>query len=679
MTHKERAKALVAQMTLAEKCAQLRHEAPAIERLGIPAYNWWNEGLHGVARSGVATVFPQAIAMAASFDDSLLKTVADAISDEARAKYNQYKAFGDTGYYQGLTYWSPNINIFRDPRWGRGHETYGEDPYLTGRMGTAFVRGLQGDDPKYRKLDATLKHYAVHSGPEPDRHTFDARVSKKDMYETYLAAFRTCVRDADPSSVMGSYNRVNGVPACASKELLQDILREEFGFNGYVVSDCGAINDIHAHHHYTKNAMESAAAAVKAGCELNCGGAYAALVAAVAAGLIDEETITAAAERLFEARFRLGMFDDDCPYDSIDYDVVDCPAHRELNRKMAREGVVLLKNNGILPLANDGSLKIAVIGPNADEKSVLLGNYNGTPFDYTTIFAGLKKKAAGKLYYAFGCDHVREENPQSCAEHPMREAIIAARHADVVVMCMGLTPGMEGEEGDSYNFTVGGDKPGISLPDVQNKLLEAIRAEGKPIIWVNVSGSAIDLRLQDACCDAVIQQFYGGAEMGDVLAEILFGETNPSGRLPVTFYRSNEDLPAFNDYAMEGHTYRYFRGEALYPFGYGLSYTEFAYGETLTEQNENGYTVRCTVKNIGGRTGDAVAQIYYRQLTAAEDAPIRQLCGFERISLEPGEEKEVVFTLSREEVYMVNNNGEYIPCEAEFSVQSDSEKAFSDR
>ena len=461
MDHRQRAKELVAKMTLAEKCAQMRYDAPAIERLGVKAYNWWNECLHGVGRSGTATVFPQAIGMAASFNTDLVYEVATAISDEARAKYNEYKKFGSTLIYQGLTFWSPNINIFRDPRWGRGHETYGEDPLLTGKMGVAFVKGLQGDDPKYRKVDATLKHYAVHSGPESERHSFNAIVSEEDLRETYLWAFKYCIDHASPSAVMGSYNRINGEPACGSKTYLKETLYGKFGFKGYVVSDCGAICDFDQHHKVTETPVDSAALAVNNGCTLNCGETYKWLKAAVAAGKVSEETITEAVERLFEARFRLGMFDDDCLYDQVPYEVVDCDKHRELNRRMARESIVLLKNDGILPLKNPG--KIAVIGPNADDKSVLLGNYEGTPARYTTILRGIQDAAPGKVYYARGC-HVYNDEIYSWQEKPLREAIIAAQKSDVVILCMGLNPTMEGEEGDAYNGALGGDKADLELP-----------------------------------------------------------------------------------------------------------------------------------------------------------------------------------------------------------------------
>ncbi len=600
-----RAKELVSKMTLAEKISQLCYTAPAIERLGVPEYNWWNESLHGVARSGCATVFPQAISMAASFDTVLMNRVATAISDEQRAKYNQYKQFGSTKIYEGLTCWSPNINIFRDPRWGRGHETYGEDPYLTAEMAIAFVKGLQeGNDPKYRKCDATLKHYAVHSGPESKRHSFDAQVNEKDLYETYLYAFRRVIEKADPSAVMGAYNRTNGEACCASETLLRKILREEFGFQGYVVSDCGAICDIDKNHHITETRAESAALAVNNGCELNCGDAYPYLQAAVAAGLITEETITKAVEMLFTARFRLGMFDDDCVYDDIPFSVVECKEHRELNRKMASETMVLLKNNGILPLSDMQGKTIAVIGPNADATDVLLGNYNGIPSRYTTLLRGIQDAAdtvGADVVYAKGC-HIFENYDSTMGhgwgQNAVRDAIIAVRQADVVIMCMGLNPSMEGEEGDAYNGASSGDKTTLDLPDVQKELIKAVLAEDVPTVFVNVSGSAINLTEADENCDAVVQCFYPGAEGGNALADILFGKVSPSGRLPVTFYHSVDELPDFEDYSMENRTYRYFSGTPLYPFGYGLSYadiTEQWDGDNCTLYNrsnfESGYTV----------------------------------------------------------------------------------------
>lgn len=569
MTFLERARELVSKMTIEEKMAQMRYDAPAIERLGVPAYNWWNECLHGVARQGVATVFPQAIGLASSYNTDLMFEVATAISDEARAKYNEFKKFGSTELYQGLTFWSPNINIFRDPRWGRGHETYGEDPLLTGKMGTAFIKGLQGEG-KYRKLDATIKHYAVHSGPEYERHGFDAIVSKKDLYETYLSAFKYCIDNADPSAVMGAYNRVNGEACCGSKTLLKDILYGEFGFKGYVVSDCGAIRDIHAGHHITSCEAESVALALNNGCQLNCGDAYLSLHEAYEMDLITEETITEAVTKLFEARFRLGMFDDDCEYDNISYDVVECDKHTALNRKMAQESIVLLKNNGILPLSKDVKT-IAVIGPNADDVRTLTANYNGTPSRYFTPLRALQDSFDGRVLYAVGC-HPYDENSGNWCGNPVREAIIMAEKADVVIMCLGLNPSMEGEEGDSFNGDVAGDKNDILLPPSQRILYDKVMALGKPTVFVNISGSCVSLVDQDERCDAVIQCFYPGAQGGNALADVILGKVSPSGRLPVTFYRSCDDLPPFRDYSMENRTYKFFEGDPLYPFGHGLTY-----------------------------------------------------------------------------------------------------------
>ncbi len=624
MDFKQRAKDLVSKMTFAEKMAQLKYDAPAIERLGVPAYNWWNECLHGVARSGKATVFPQAIGMAASFNTSLMYSVASAISDEARAKYNEYKKFGETEIYQGLTMWSPNINIFRDPRWGRGHETYGEDPYLTGEMGVAFVRGLQGEG-KYRKVDATLKHYAVHSGPESERHWFNATVNEKDLYETYLWAFKYCIDNAHPSAVMGAYNRTNGEPCCASETLLGKILYGEFGFDGYVVSDCGAICDINKNHKVTNNEAESAALAVKNGCQLNCGSAYRHLKTAASLGLIDEETVTKAAEKLFEARFRLGMFDDDCEYDNIPYDIVESDEHIALSRTMAEESIVLLKNDGILPL--DKNIRVAVIGPNADDKAVLLGNYNGTPSKYTTILRGIQDVCQGKVTYAKGC-HLYQDTVHEWAEHTMNEAIIDAKMADVVVLVMGLHPSLEGEEGDSYNGDMSGDKRDLELPKSQKILYEEIKKLGKPIVFVNVSGSCVNLSDQDKNANAVVQCFYPGAEGGLALANVLFGNVSPSGRLPVTFYKSVEDLPEFEDYSMENRTYKFFKGEVVYPFGHGLTYSDVV--EDWLDEN----TVQIT-NNGNFDTMYSVLKFEY--------IPHKNLCAFKKVFLKKNTTVKVSF------------------------------------
>ena len=618
---KERAKELVSKMTLAEKIAQMQHDAPAIERLGIPAYNWWNEALHGVARSGTATVFPQAIAMAASFNEDLMYKVAEDISNEVRAKYNGYKSFGSTKIYQGLTCWAPNINIFRDPRWGRGHETYGEDPYLAGVLGTAFVKGMQGDG-KYRKTDATLKHFAVHSGPEGIRHSFNSVVSEKDLRETYLWAFKYCIDNAEPAAVMGAYNRLNGEPCCGSKTLLQDILCDEWGFDGYIVSDCGAVCDFHTHHRVTEDAAESAALAVNNGCIMNCGAEYAYLIAAIARGLVSEETITKAVEKLFEARFRLGMFDDDCEYNDIPLDVIDCKEHMETNLKMAQESVVLLKNDGILPLK--GTEHIAVIGPNADDVSVLLGNYNGTPSRYSTILKGIQDKASGHITYAKGCDISNSNSPHI----PFEEAIIAARNADVVILCMGLNTLLEGEAGDAYNADYSGDKRDLELPPCQMRLYDAVIAQGKPTVFFNVTGSCTNLSRQDKECNAVLQVFYSGAMGGEAVADILFGNVSPSGRLPVTFYESIDDLPPFEDYSMENRTYKFFKGKPVYEFGYGLTYSN------ITENWIDDKTVEIENK---GYIDTAYSVLRYEYI------PHKNLCGFKKIFLKAGEKEKYIF------------------------------------
>ncbi len=625
MNFKERAKEIVSKMTIEEKMAQMRYDAPAIERLGIPAYNWWNECLHGVARQGCATVFPQAIGMAASYNTELMYKVATAISDEARAKYNEFKKFGNTELYQGLTFWSPNINIFRDPRWGRGHETYGEDPLLTGKMASAFIKGLQGEG-KYRKLDATIKHYAVHSGPEYERHGFDAIVDKKDLYETYLWAFKYCIDNAHPSAVMGAYNRVNGEACCASKTLLKDILYGEFGFDGYVVSDCGAINDIHQNHKVTTKASESCALAVNNGCQLNCGDAYLSLYEAYEEDLISEETITEAVERLFEARFRLGMFDDDCEYDKIPYDVVECDEHRALNRQMARESIVLLKNNGILPLSKDVKT-IAVIGPNSDDARVLKGNYNGTPSRYTTLLKGIQDGFDGRVLFAQGC-HPYDGNSGNWSGTPVREALIIAQKADVVIMCMGLNPSLEGEEGDTFNGDVAGDKKDIMLPPSQLNLYNEVIKLGKPTVFVNVSGSCISLSDQDEKCDAVLQCFYPGAEGGNALCDILFGKYSPSARLPVTFYKDTEDLPPFRDYSMKNRTYKFFEGTPVYPFGYGLTYADIK--ENWISENE------VEISNNGGMDTDYAVLKF-------EHVPHKSLVDFKKIHIKVGEKITVKF------------------------------------
>lgn len=576
---------LVSKMTVEEKLSQMNYDAPAIERLGIPAYNWWSECLHGAARNGTATVFPQSIGLAATFNKEGMRRVASAISDEIRAKYNENKKQGYTEIYQGITTCSPNINLFRDPRWGRGQETYGEDPVLTGMMAAEYVKGLQGEG-KYRKVDATLKHYAVHSGPEADRRGFNVDIGDEEMFDTYLYAFEYCIKNADPSAVMCAYNAVNGSPCVASKALLSDILRKRFGFEGYVESDANGVEYLNKYHKTTKTARESAALAAKSGCDLCIGDAYRELPAAYREGLISEQEIDAAVIRLFTARFRLGMFAKDCEYDRIPFEVIDCEAHQALNLETARESIVLLKNDGILPLKKE--TKLAVIGPSAIDEAPLYGNYCGRASETVTLLRGIKEKCKSVLY-AKGCEYINEPRPYE--ERTESEAISVASRADVIVLCMGISPAMEGEEVDGDYGTEGGDKRSIEIPAVQRRLFEKISALGKPMIFVSVSGSCLALAEQDEKCAAVLQCFYPGALGGRALADILFGEYSPSGRLPVTFYGSDADLPDFRDYSMKNRTYRFFEGKPVYPFGHGLTYSD------IEEKWESECTV--TVENRG--------------------------------------------------------------------------------
>ncbi len=671
---------LLSRLTLEEKVSQTLFAAPAIERLGIPPYNWWNECLHGVARAGVATVFPQAIGLAAAWDVELISQVATVISDEARAKYHEALRHGLHAQYYGLTYWSPNINIFRDPRWGRGQETYGEDPYLTSRLGVAFVKGLQGDDPDYLKLVATPKHFAVHSGPEMDRHQFDAQVDLHDLWETYLPAFEACVKEGQAASIMGAYNRTNGEACCASPTLLEDILRSEWEFPGFVVSDCGAIDDIYRTHHLAASAAEAAAAAVQAGCDLNCGFTYTALTDAVRSGLIDEQTITRSVRRLFQARFRLGMFDppEKVTYAQIPPDVIDSPAHRQLALQAARESIVLLKNQGdLLPLKRQIKT-LAVIGPNADNPQVLLGNYFGTPSRSVTFLEGIRTIVGRQmtLLSSPGCLLVEDGSTSSLSL--VQEALELARQAEAVVFVGGLSQLLEGEEGQEEGAGAGrrskGDRTDLNLPGVQQKLLEAISATGVPVVLVLVNGSALSIGWAREHIPAILEAWYPGEEGGTALAEVLFGEYNPGGRLPVTFYASVHDLPPFDDYCVEGRTYRYFHGEPLFPFGYGLSYTHFEYQDLQLSRKRlstgEPLTVSVTVRNSGDRSGDEVVQLYLENLTAPPPTPIRQLAGFDRIHLEPGEARTVQFMVSPSQMARVNSQGEreLTPTEFEISV-----------
>lgn len=662
----QRVNDLVSQMTLEEKVSQLGNNSPAIPRLGVPAYNWWNEGLHGVARAGNATVFPQAIAMAATFDTPLMHSVADVISTEFRAKYTTFlHPDGSADWYKGLTAWSPNINIFRDPRWGRGQETYGEDPYLTSRMGVAFVTGLQGNDPKYIKVVATPKHFAVHSGPESTRHTVDVKASRHDMEDTYLPAFRATVMEGKAESVMCAYNSLNGQPACANSMLLQEHLRKDWDFRGYVVSDCGAATDVFGpqYHHYTATPAEGIADAFSTGMDVICGdyrnhmtAEPEATIAAVHQGLLPEPDVDRALRRLFTARFKLGMFDPkaDDPYSKITSADNDTGAHRLLALQMAREAMVLLKNeNGFLPLKTVPK-NIAVIGPDADDLDALVGNYNGTPSQPVTVLTGIRKRYPdSKVVYVRGTELVAP-----AANNGADQAVEAARNADLVVVVEGLSPRIEGEEmkvnADGFS---GGDRTSLNMPAPQEQLLEKVFAVGKPTVLVLMNGSAMSINWADEHLPAIIEAWYPGEEGGTAVAGLLAGDFSPAGRLPVTFYKSVDQLPAFDDYSMSKRTYRYFDGEPLYPFGYGLSFTNFAYSDPSAVVAPNGDAmVTVTVANTGTMPGDEVVQLY---LTHPEvpGAAIRALKGFQRVHLDQGQKQQVTFTLHDRDLSTVDPDG----------------------
>lgn len=800
----ERVSLLVSEMTLEEKIGQMLYNAPAIPRLGVPEYNWWNECLHGVARAGYATVFPQSITIAGSWDKELMHRVATVISDEARAKHHEFVRRGKSGIYQGLTFWSPNINIFRDPRWGRGHETYGEDPYLTGNMGAEFVKGLQGDHPDYLKVVATAKHYAVHSGPEPLRHVFNANVSDRDLYETYLPAFRALVVDGKAHSVMCAYNQFRGDPACANPTLYK-ILREDWGFNGYIVTDCWAISDFFTFQNYSKDAAEASAVAVNVGTDLNCGVSYAKLGDAIKRGLTDEDAIDVAVSRLFEARFRLGMFDplEKVPYAQIPFSVNASDKHNTLAREAAQKSMILLKNeNNILPLSRDVKT-IAVIGPNADNWEALLGNYNGIPKNPVTVLQGLKNKLEPRTRILFAegshlADEVHNLHPipsvyfqtddgrqgikgeyfanaelkgepafiriddnidfyweshspapelpdddfgirwtgylvppvtgtyhigswgmptltvwiegekiltQNSEHHAFhnekamnleagkkykvvyeyrnwygdgdarllwalpnpdmqQQALEVARQADVVVLVLGLSQRLEGEEMPiKVDGFEGGDRTHLNLPRVQEELMKAIKSTGKPTVLVLLNGSALSVNYAAENMDAILSAGYPGQEGGNAVADVLMGDYNPAGRLPVTYYKSVDQLPPFNDYDMKERTYRYFTGQPLYPFGYGLSYTTFAYSELKVPQTVvAGQPVMISVKitNTGQRAGEEVVQLYLTDEKTSTPRPIRQLEGFERIMLRPGESKVVEFNLDPRQLSIINNKNQRV-------------------
>ncbi|PIE34703.1 glycosyl hydrolase [candidate division KSB3 bacterium] len=658
---------LISRMTLEEKASQMLHEAKAVERLGIPEYNWWNECLHGVARAGRATVFPQAIGMAASFDVDLLFRVASVISDEARAKYHAAVAVGNRGQYKGLTFWTPNVNIFRDPRWGRGQETYGEDPFLTGELGVAFVKGLQGDHPKYMKTAACAKHFAVHSGPEADRHHFDAVVSQKDLHETYLPAFKALI-DADVEGVMGAYNRTLGEPCCGSQLLLVDILREAWNFKGYVVSDCWAVRDFHEHHNVTSSPEESVALAVNKGCDVNCGCTYEFLVKAVEEGLLDESTVDKSLTRLFTTRFKLGMFDpqDDVPYSKIPLDVVNCESHRTLAREAAVKSMVLLKNeNNLLPI-EPGNKKLLLIGPDSSSISALLGNYYGVSDTLVTVLEGIvgKLDEGISIEYRTGCQ-LKDQSPDE-----KNWAFHEAESADIVIAVFGLDPSLEGEEGDAIASDETGDRSDICLPRGQEEFLKQIKACGTPVVLVLAGGSPI--AFPEDIADAILFMWYPGEEGGNAVADVLFGDVSPSGKLPLTFPKSIEQLLPYDDYSMAGRTYRYATEEPLFPFGFGLSYAKFSY-DSIQSSSANiakgeSLTVTVKVSNTGNREAEEVVQLYLSDIEASVTVPFYSLKGFQRIALKPGGSQTVTFDVTPEMMQLIGNDGQAVIEPGEFKV-----------
>lgn len=677
----ERVNDLVGRMAVEEKVSQMGSVAPAIERLDIPEYNWWNEGLHGVARAGLATVFPQGIGLASTWNTDLIYRMAEVISDECRAKHHAAVRQGVRDLYTGLTLWCPNVNIFRDPRWGRGQETYGEDPYLTARLAVRYIKGLQGDDPRYLKTVATPKHFAVHSGPEDKRHYFNAEVSQRDLHMTYLPAFKASIVEAKAYSIMGAYNRVNGEACCASPTLLQKILRDTWGFEGFVVSDCGAVDDISSNHMLVKTPAEAAALAVKNGCDLECGCTYGIpcdygqLGEAVEQGLLTEADLDRSVKRLFMARFRLGMFDSDeqVPYAQIPFSVIDSPEHRELALEVARQSLVLLKNqDDRLPLDRNTLKSVAVIGPNADETLVLFGNYMGTPAEPVSVLAGIRALLEPEIQvnYARGSELIGYD------QNGFAGAIKAAQQSDIAVVVLGLSQLLEGEQEMEEGLPAGerskGDRGGLDLPVVQEQLLEAIHATGTPIILVLINGSAVAVNWADEHVPAILEAWYPGQAGGAAIAEALFGLTNPGGRLPVTFYRADSDLPPIEDYSMEQRTYRYFTGQPLYAFGHGLSYTTFTYRNLhITPGNVklgDSISVQVEVENTGKRLGDEVVQLYVQDVEASVLVPQLQLQGFTRLRLKPGEKRTIQFTLTPEQLSFVDDAGTWVLEPGEFKV-----------
>jgi len=641
LTASERAADVVSRLTLEEKVSQMLNKTPAIERLGIPPYDWWNECLHGVARTEyLVTVYPQAIAMAAGWDKDAIKLMGDYTSEEGRAIYNTSSAKGDYRIYHGLTYWTPNINIFRDPRWGRGQETYGEDPFLTASLGQYFVEGLQGNDPEYLKAAACAKHFAVHSGPESNRHIFDVSVTSYDLWDTYLPAFQTLVKDAGVAGVMCAYNAYEGQPCCGSDKLMIDILRNDWGFTGYVTSDCGAIDNFYRTHKTHPDAPSAAADAVFHGTDIDCGNrAYRGLVDAVHEGKITEEQIDVSLKRLFEIRFRLGLFDEETPFSKIDSTTLRKETHTAHALKMAQQSIVLLKNDGVLPLNKEALKKVAIVGPNTDNPEVQLGNYNGFPEKSYTPLDGLKAKLPGvEIIYEPGCSYASDTLDGKKVNY--QAVATRVKDADVIIFAGGISPRLEGEEMRvSEPGFFGGDRTTILLPKVQTEMMKALKATGKPVVFVMMTGSAIATPWESDNINAIVNAWYDGEYAGVAIADVLFGDYNPSGHLPVTFYAADSDLPDFEDYAMTNRTYKYFTGKTLYPFGYGLSYTNFAYEwlEKPAESYSADGTIKfaLNVKNTGECDGDVVSQVYVRYPTG-KNLPLKELRAFDRKTIAHG-------------------------------------------
>lgn len=653
LSAEQRTDDLLQRLTLEEKVSLMQNASPAIPRLGIKPYEWWSEALHGIARAGRATVFPQSIGMAASFDDVLLYEVFNAVSDEARAKNRNFNEKGQYDRYKGLTVWTPNINIFRDPRWGRGQETYGEDPYLTGRMGIAVVRGLQGpEDAKYNKLHACAKHYAVHSGPEWNRHNFNAEnIDPRDLWETYLPAFKDLVQKAGVKEVMCAYNRFEGDPCCGSKRLLTQILRNEWGYKGIVVSDCGAIGDFYQPHHHNTHpdAAHASVDAVLSGTDLECGDNYKSITEAAKQGLISEEKINTSVRRLLKARFELGEMNPTHPWAEIPYSVVDCPKHKELALKIAHESLVLLQNkDNLLPL--NRQMKVAVIGPNANDSVMQWGNYNGFPSHTVTLLEGIRAKLPqAQIIYEPICGltdaiHSKDITAQKSV---LNEQVLMdkVKDADVIIFAGGISPQLEGEEMDvSVTGFKGGDRTDIELPAIQREVLSLLKNNGKKVVFINFSGSAMAIVPESENCNAILQAWYPGQAGGSAIADVLFGDYNPSGRLPITFYKSLEQLPDYENYSMKGRTYRYMTEEPLFPFGYGLSYTRFSYGKAKLNQSKlhKGEKVILTipVKNVGQQDGAEVVQVYISRPDDKE-GPQKTLRAFQRVNIAKGEKQNV--------------------------------------